>query len=357
MGALTGPESIPEAESRQSPHSEPLHPRGRVSVVIPHLNGWAYLRDCLNSLAQQGVKPLEVIVVDNGSTDDTFEQMAKCFPWVSLLRLGRNRGFPGAVNAGIRGARGDYIALLNNDTVVDPDWLSALVDVLDTHPDVGSCASRVLRAEEPSRIWSAGDNYRTDGLAENRGARQPDGPDFDRFADVFGAGGVASLFRRAALDCVGLLDEDLFAYYEDVDLAFRLQLAGYRCLYVPGARVLHVGSATARHLSHFAQYYGNRNEWLVVVKNWPLSLLLRRLPLLVLTQLKLLAYNSYYCHWPTAFRAKLAALALTPRFLWKRRSVQRLRRAPIEELDRMMTRPQSAASGQRSAIRRSRPHY
>lgn len=244
----------------------------RVSVIVPTWNGWTLLETALESLEQQTFPDFEVIVVDNGSTDGTAEHLARRFPDVRLIRFPENRGFAPAVNAGISEARGDVVVLMNNDTEADPGWIGALVRALDEHPEVGSCASKMLDFYDRSRIDAAGD--RLGIMASQIGHGMPDGPEFDVPRYVLSACAGASAYRRAALDDVGLFDERFFAYMEDVDLGVRLQFAGYRCLYVPDAVIFHKGSATARRIAGRRFHLLMRNSLFVFFQYMPLRRLL-----------------------------------------------------------------------------------
>jgi len=240
-----------------------------VSVVIPSYNGVGYLADCLNSLNDQLRKPDEIILVDDGSTDDTPSFIQGSYPEVQLVRLETNRGFAAAVNEGIRCCKGTYIALLNNDACAEPQWLSELIRILEQNPDVGSCSSKMLYADRPNIINSIGIGFNQNGTAFDVGCGQKDGEAFERSRAIFGACAGAALYRRKVFDDVGLFDEDYFMWYEDADLSFRAQLAGYKCLYVPGAVVHHVGGGTASSNDRLHIHYCSRNQILMMAKNLP----------------------------------------------------------------------------------------
>lgn len=257
--------------------------RPRASIVIPTWNGQDLLLHAMRSLASQSWRDFETVVVDNGSTDDTVARLRVEHPAARIVQLPANQGFAAAVNAGIRAAAGEIIVLMNNDTEAAPDWLKALVAALDDNPDVAVCASRMIDFHDRTRIDSVGVQF---GLfASNIGQRQLDGPQFARQCDVFGACAGAAAYRRRVLDQVGLFDESFFAYFEDVDLAARIQLAGHRCLYVPDAVIYHHGSATADRMADTKFYLLMRNAltlffryapprrllWAPVVLAWPFA--------------------------------------------------------------------------------------
>jgi GT2 family glycosyltransferase len=276
----------------QESSSDPL-----ASVIIPTWNGAALLREALDSLHEQTERDFEIIVVDNGSTDETIA-LLEGYPEVRLVRFETNLGFAAAANAGIRTSRGDVVALLNNDVVAEPGWLAALLDALATHPEVGSCASKMLMYNRPDTIDSAGD--RLGVFASNIGHGMPDGGEFQTCYHVLSACAGAAAYRREALDRVGLFDERFFAYLEDVDLGVRLQLAGYDCMFVPGARVRHRGSATAKQHSGFKYHLLMRNSLFLFFQYMPMR--------------RVILWSWLVLAWPL-----LCAVALRarPRLIWR----------------------------------------
>ena len=255
-----------------------------VSVVIPNFNGSAWLPGCLDALAGQSFRGFEIILVDNGSTDDSLRLVAEHYPQVRVLGFGANVGFAAACNTGIRAAQGKMIALLNNDTVARPGWLAALVDALDAAPStVGGVTSKMLRMDDPAQIDDAGDTLSWHGFAHKRGHGQPaDG--FTQAEAVFAPCAGAALYRRSFLDAVGGFDSQFFAYLEDIDLALRGHLAGYTFLFIPTAEVLHKGHGSAMPQAAYVRAI-TRNRLLLFLKNIPLHLLVRRLGHLLYGQL------------------------------------------------------------------------
>lgn len=310
------------------------------SVVIPNWNGASYLPTCLDALRRQTYYPFETIVVDNASTDDSRALLRRAYAEVRVVALARNHGFAGGVNAGIRAARGEIIALLNNDTEVDPHWLAALVRALMAHPEAGAAASKMLLFDRRHVLHSAGDMYRIDGLPSNRGVWEKDSGQFDREEYVFGGCGGAVAYRRHMLDQVGLFDESLYLSCEDVDLAWRAQLAGWPCLYVPTAVVYHHLSATGGGVT--SSYWTGRNTIRVAVKNIP-GPLLRRYWLLILGAQARIAWNALKAWRGAAARARLrgqlAGVLGLPHVLRQRRAVQARRKVDVEALDGLLERP------------------
>ncbi|MCA1644943.1 MAG: glycosyltransferase family 2 protein [Chloroflexi bacterium] len=302
------------------------------TVIVPTLNGAHLLPACLDSLVHQSYPNLEVIVADGASTDGTVALLAGTYPRVRLLRLRRNAGFAGNVNAGLRAARGDILCLLNNDAQADPDWVGECVETLLEQPALGSVASKVLFADRGT-INSAGDVLGRDGAPRQRGAGQPDGSAWNSSGPVFGAMGGAAAYRRAMLADVGLLDEVFFMYLEDVDLAFRAQLRDWGCQYQPRARVYHLGSATGG--GQLASFYNGRNLIRLVVKNLPDELVPRVLPGFVRYQARraraaLGAWRGSAAR--ATLRGQLAGMANLPRHLADRPAIQGGRRVSAEAL-------------------------
>jgi GT2 family glycosyltransferase len=315
------------------PREKPL-----VSVVIPNWNGREFLPLCLDSLRRQTYAHLEVIVVDNGSTDGSLELLARDYPEVQVLPLGENRGYAGGVNAGFGAAAGQVLVAFNNDAEADPRWIEELVAALDRHPEAGMATSRVRLYDRRDRLHTAGDFFRLDGIPGNRGVWQPDGPAYDEETWVFGAAGVAAAYRRSMLDEIGPLDESFGSYLEDVDLSWRAQLAGHRCIYAPRAVVYHMVSATGG--GPVASFFVGRNTIFVIVKDYPTSLLRRYWPSVSRAQCRI-SWKALRAWRGAAARARLrgqmAALFHLPRLLRQRRDIQRTRRVSDEYLLSILT--------------------
>lgn len=293
-----------------------------ISVVIPNWNGARLLPACLRSLEAQTLQPLEIIVVDGASTDHSAALLREQFPAVRLLVLERNLGFAGNVNAGLRAARGELLVLFNNDAEAEPTWLASLVGGFD-EPRVGACASKILLHDRRDVLNTAGDVYYRDGTPGNRGAWEVDTGQYDAQTEVFGASGCAVAYRRAMLADVGLFDERLWMYCEDVDLAWRAQLRGWRCRYVPGARVYHRLSATGG--GALASYWCGRNFLCVLLQNMPDGLLRRLWPGIVVAQARITLEALRHLRGEAArarLRGQLAALCALPTILARRRVVQ-----------------------------------
>ncbi|GIW05668.1 MAG: glycosyl transferase [Dehalococcoidia bacterium] len=307
------------------------------SVIIPNWNGRAYLPTCLGALARQTRQDFETILVDDASTDDSVRYVEDAFPWVRIVRRRRNGHFARAVNTGIREARADVIVLLNSDTEAEPGWLAALLAALDAYPEAGMVTSKLLLFDRRTVIHSAGDVLRIDGRPGNRGVWEEDRGQYDGSPWVFGACAGAAAFRRAMLEEIGLFDEAFTAYCEDVDLSFRAQLAGYRCRFVPEARVYHHVSATGGGVG--ASYLCGKNFINVIVKNMPAELLRRHWPKIAAAQARLALEALRHVRQPAArawLRGQLAAAGQLPSMIAKRRRIQASRRVSISAIEALL---------------------
>jgi GT2 family glycosyltransferase/ADP-ribose pyrophosphatase YjhB (NUDIX family) len=317
-----------------------------VSVVIPHWNGIEYLPVCLDSLRRQTYPQVEIIVVDNASTDGSQAFVSENYPEVHLIALPENRGFTGGCNAGMKAAQGDVIILLNNDTEVEPNWIEEVVAAFDRHPEAGMVASRMLLFDRRDTLHTAGDTYSVDGQAGNRGVWQLDGPRYNREEPVFSACGGSAAYRRSMLDETGFLDDDFFFSMEDIDLAWRAQLAGWRCIYAPGAVVYHHLKATGGGAT--ASYYDGRNMLWVIAKNYP-GPLLRRYWRQVFRAQAGLAWEALRAWRGEAARARLrgmlAGLWRMPAMLHKRKRIQAGRKESLAVIESLLAPPADAREG------------
>ena len=322
----------------------------RVTVVIPNWNGKKFLDVCLTSLRNQSFGDFQTTIVDNGSADGSVEYVRNNFPEIRMLPLGENRGFSAGVNAGIRDAHSEYVALLNNDTEVDPGWIEALVQAAEAHPEAGLFASKLVDFHDRRLLDGAGDALRRSGLPYRLGHAEVDRGQYAEPAFVFGACAAAALYRRSMFEVIGVFDEDFFAYCEDGDLSFRAQLAGYRCLYVPSSIVYHMGSAsTGGKRSPMATRLGTQNGLSLLVKNLPAPLVFRTLPFVLAGQLSRLLVTAATSTLGAHFRGLGGALRLLPRMLRKRRRIQKRSRVPTSYV-RELLKESSAAAG--ASVRR-----
>ncbi|MFH2000318.1 MAG: glycosyltransferase family 2 protein [Planctomycetota bacterium] len=245
-----------------------------ISVVVVNLNGEGYLHGCLASLKLQTFRSFEVIVVDNGSKDRSLEILERDFPWVRVIPLEVNTGFASGNNVGIYASRAEYIATLNNDTIVDAGWLQALYDAAETNDRIGMVASKIFLGQEGRRLDSAGMLVYPDGMSRQRGRGEQDNGRFDRVEEVLFPSACAALYRRSMLDEIGLFDEEFVSYCEDSDLGLRARLAGWRAVLAPEARVRHLYSKTGGSYSAFKAFQVERNHLWVLLKDLPVQYIL-----------------------------------------------------------------------------------
>ena len=274
-----------------------------LSVIVVNRDRAQLLRAALESveraLAALAVDS-ETIVVDNASSDDSTDMVAREFPHVQQVRLDENVGFPGAVNAGLDRSSGEWIVLLNNDATIERDALRRIF--ARTIPaDVGAFAMQMRFAARPDLVNSAGIGLDVLGVAYDRFLGEPVDGEAARPAEVFGPCGGAAVYRRTMLDDVGGFDSRIFLYLDDVDIAWRARMAGWRALYVPDAVVWHHHSATTRHGSDFKYFHVGRNRVRLLARNAHRRQLLRY-------GAGILAYELAYVAYVAAVDRSLAPL-------------------------------------------------
>lgn len=308
------------------------------SIVIPNWNGITHLKTCLDSIARQTVQPLETILVDNGSTDDSVAFVRNGYPWVTVLLLTSNHGFAVAVNRGIEHSRGEFVALLNNDIELDPRWLEVLAGSLAAQIGAGAASGKMVNFFDRTMLDGAGDAMTRFGSPYTRGFGEPDDGRYNSKEPVFGVCAGAAVFRRSLFDRVGKFDEDFISYYEDVDLAFRAQLAGFTFWYIPEAVCYHKRGATGNTMLHLPIRMQERNLTLFYLKNFPLALLAKQLPFILASRVRRMYRSTRAGYGKATLRGFLEGLALVPLMLKKRHDVQRLRVVPVTYLRSLMRR-------------------
>ncbi len=322
----------------------------RASVIIANWNGAAILGECLDSLQAQTFTDFEVIVVDNGSTDGSLEMLKAYSGFARVVELDRNYGYSCANNRGIEKASGEFIVLLNNDTAADERWLEELVAAADAHPDCGMFSCRILNFDNRDTIDNIGHLFYPDGLNRGWGRLEKDDGRFDEPREALFPSGCAALYRKKALDEVGPLDEDFFAYGDDTDIGLRIRFAGWGCRYVPAAKVYHRYSATAGGYSPLKAYLVERNRIFVALKYLPLSMLLTS-PWHTLKRLVLQAFGAISGRGAAGkftdsrsplllvwllIKADFAALIGAPKMLRKRRAYRKIRKMKPGEIRRLL---------------------
>ena len=306
-------------------------------VVVPNWNGKDELKECLDSLSKQSVE-VHTILIDNGSTDGSIDFLDKNYPGVEVIRNITNKGYAGGVNPVFKKAIEsgiNYVLPFNNDAIADKDWVKNLVGYMDSHTHVGIATSKILNADG-KKLDSSGDYYTNWGLPYPRGRGESDIDKYDKSTEIFGASGGASIYRVSMLKEIGLFDEDFFAYYEDVDLSFRAQLAGWKVAYVPEAVVYHKIGGTSSKIKGFTTYQTMKNLPLLLQKNVPRRYLYRvgwRFTLAhVLFFLRAITRGQF---WP-ALKGDLKGTYLLLPGVKKRRTVQKNKKVSDEYIWGMM---------------------
>lgn len=250
----------------------------KVTIVIPNCNGLKYLETCMDALRRQTMKDVEILFVDNGSTDGSSEYIKTHYPEVQILQLAENTGFCGAVNVGIANAKAPYVLLLNNDTEAAETFVEELYLAIQKDKNIFSCSAKMIQFHDREKMDDAGDLYCALGWAYARGKGKPIA-DYEEEQDVFFSCAGAAIYRKDILDKIGYFDENHFAYLEDADLGYRARVQGYKNRYAPKAVVYHVGSGSSGSVYNlFKTKYSSRNSIYLIYKNMPLFQILLNLP-------------------------------------------------------------------------------
>ena len=294
-----------------------------VAVIIVNYNSGALLSRCLKSMSDQTLCADELVVVDNASTDAESQSVLASVTTATVIKSETNLGYGGAINLAVRKIdTTDYIVCLNPDAFPEPNWLEAMVNAADNHPNYGSFASLMLRADDITVVDGAGDNLHFTGIPWRR-LHQRALNDGLQTEPVFSACAGAALYRTSLFIQFGGFDDVYFMYVEDIDLGFRLQLAGHPCLFVRDAIVHHIGSAITGEGSNFSVYFGHRNLVYCYFKNMPLPLLLATLPFHIIANLTTLVVLAIKGRGGAIGKAKLDALKKLPSAIRARKHVSR----------------------------------
>jgi GT2 family glycosyltransferase len=310
------------------------------TIVVVAWNPGEWLHRCIAAISLQSITAVRIVLVDNGGsnygqcvTHGSNVREADDYNTVELVRQPGNLGFAAANNRAIAMCDTEFVALLNPDAFPHPDWLEKLLAAAERHPEAAAFGSRQMIDGQPGIVDGTGDAYHVSGLSWRKGHGRPLRDDDLVEREIFSPCAAAALYRRSALLEVGGFDEDFFCYFEDVDLGFRLRLAGYKCVHVPDAVVDHVGSASSGgKRSDFAAYHGHRNLVWCFVKNMPnplfLPLLFAHFSQTILSGLVYLARGQGRIF----AKAKWHATKKIPQFWKKRQAIQRARRASWGEI-------------------------
>ena len=307
------------------------------SVIIVNWNGMKFLPECLESLRQQAYRHFSIILVDNGSNDGSIDFVIRNYPEVKTIALPKNVGFSVANNIAIKTVQTEYVALLNNDAVAHPLWLQRLMGALEEHPEAGFAASKMLFYDNPRIIDRTGDGYTRAGTGLLRGRGEP-ARSYNKQEWIFGACAGAVLYRTRMLRDTGLFDDDFFLLYEDVDLSFRAQLQGYKCIYVPDAVVYHKASASIGYDSAISVYYSHRNlEW-VYIQNMPAVLILKTIFPHIIYDIAAFFFFTARGRNKDFIKAKWDALKGIKKALKKRKQIQKNRTVEVDYIWRLLER-------------------
>lgn len=310
-----------------------------ISIIIPNFNGLSHLEACFNSLRQQSYREFVVILVDNNSSDDSVKYTEENYPEVKILELDSNTGFSVAVNEGIKHSinilKSDFILLLNNDTECKKDFLEEMLNGFKNE-NTGSVACKMINFYDRNIIDDAGDFIKRKGSPYARGFGDLDTGQYEKEEYIFGACAGAAIYKKEVIEKIGYFDVDFFAYYEDVDYSFRMQLSGYKCFYNPKAVCYHKRGATTKLKSGFQTMLCEKNLIALRLKNYPASTLIRWFPYFFLIRF-VRYYRFYRDHSPelmkSALKGYFKGLSEIPKSLKKRSKIQKMKKVSTQYIE------------------------
>ena len=291
---------------------------------------------CLDSLNQSDFYSYEVIVIDNGSVDGSLEMIEKNYPLVRLIKNPENMGFAVACNQGIKAAKGEYIILLNNDIEVESNWLTKLYEGMERHPECGMGTTKMMFLDQRDVFYNTGDLFHAWSAGGGRGQGEKDTGQYEEEDYVFGACAGAGIYRRDFFEKVGIFDEDFFIFAEDVDINMRGQLQGFKCVYLPKAKVYHIGTATVGLYSDRYIYLCKRNDIFVLIRNYSLKLYFKYLWTILTHQLNDIKYFTYRGQGVVLFKSKIDVFKMLIPMLIRRFSIQKSRTVTDKKIDHLI---------------------
>ncbi len=314
--------------------------RAAVSVILVNWNAGEWIERSILALNAQSCLPLEVIVIDNASSDGSAQRIEEGFPAVRVIQLNENSGFAAANNLGVRlmSDESKWVALLNPDAFPEPSWLESLLTAAENNPDYTVFGCRLMDANTPSKLDGVGDAYHVSGRVWREQHQKKLTASVLEPEEIFSPCAAAAMYRRDVFVAAGGFDEDYFCYVEDVDLGFRVRLLGHRCLYVPQAVVFHVGSAVTGKHSDFSVYHGHRNLVWTFIKNMPGPLLWALLSLHLALNLVTIANFCLRGQSRVILRAKWDAIRGVRKMWRKRLEIQRARVCSVGEIWRVLNK-------------------
>jgi GT2 family glycosyltransferase len=307
------------------------------SIIILYWKNKHYLFTCLDSLLSQIEKDFEILILDNGSPEPVGQNEYEKYSELNIktISLKTNLGFAAGNNIAAANANGKYIVLLNSDAFPYPDWLVNIRRGIKKYPD-GFFASKLIMANHPERYDGMGDVYHASGLVWRKSYNTPISPSLESEKEVFSACGAAAVYPNDAFKQVNGFDADYFSYVEDVDLGFRLRLAGYRCIFLPNAIVEHVGSGSTSYRSDFSVYYGQRNLVWTFIKDMPGIFVWLLAPVHFLANILQIILALFRKQTKITLKAKIDAMKKLPSIIEKRKAVQKSRNIPIMQIIQRM---------------------
>lgn len=314
----------------------------KVSIIVLTWNGLQHLHDCLTAIKKQSYKNIEPIVIDNGSTDGSIEFIKKKFPKFKLIENGENVGFCKGNNIGVHQSTGKYVVFLSNDTELEKEFTKELVTFAEKAPkDVGMLSGKLLLFDKRDRLNSAALKMYDEGSSVDEGIYEKDDGRFDAVKEIFGPCGGAAFYKRETLEDIRMgddyFDSDIFIYCDDSDLAFRSRLRGWKCFFVPSARVYHKLRATTSKRPEFSVYLGLRNKCFLIIKDFPLPLLIKKAPKILFRQiLSMIYYAPRY--FKASFKARIDVIRYLPKMLKKRKVIQKRRKVTSEYIESILVK-------------------
>lgn len=317
--------------------------KSEISVIIVNYNGKKYLKDCIGSLLLNKTPKFEIIVVDNGSTDSSLEILKDPLIHnskykIHLIKNRTNLGFAGGNNIGIKYAKGEYVLLLNNDTVVENFFLTNLLKAFKEIPNLGCAQPKIVLMRDPNVIDSCGSFFTDSSFLYHYGYdKNQELEIYNKPFPVFSVKGVAMLIRKSLVGKIGLFDDDFWSYYEETDFCHRVWLAGYECWYYPKAKIFHAAGGTTLTYFHnsFIQFQNFKNKLMSFIKNFQFSTLIKFVPLYLVINLFLglffLITLKPKFFW-ALFKSLLWNIIHLRRTISKRRKVQLLRKVSDGEI-------------------------
>lgn len=319
--------------------------RPLISVIVVNFNGRQWLKRCLSDLLKQNYAKVEIILVDNGSTDGSSELVKRYFPKVKLINSGRNLGFAGGNNLGIKAAKGEYLVLVNNDVTVGKNYLADLLLAFDQIPNLGMVQSKIRLMSHPKLLDTCGAYWTNSTLLYHFGnGKLQDLKKYNQPRPVFSVKGASVMVKRSVLDLVGVFDDDFWCYYEETDLCQRIWSAGFECWYWPKAELMHAAGGTSLSFPNpFIQFHNFKNKLLSMIKNfedWRLIYILPIFLMIVFGLSWIWLIKGRFGHWWSLYRAVWWNIWQLPKTLVKRARIQALRKvSDASYLSRVQRQP------------------